>query len=278
MFRTTTLLKLVSFRPSRFISSASNKPGNLDGRVAIVTAGTDGIGLAIAKRLGQNGANVVVSSRKQENVDRAVDEMKTLGYKASGVTCHFGKPEDRKKLVEFTMNEYGSINILVSNAGVNPHPFDIMNTPESVIDKTLELHIKANFQMIQEITPFMAKSDYQGSIVLTSSVASYVTHLYPGIYGITKAAVNAMARGFMPDLQKLNIRINCIPIGGIETKFLQEAKRNSEAKEIFLSHLPMGRFGTPEECAGLAAFLASDDSSYITGENFVIAGGVYTRP
>ncbi|XP_039256600.2 dehydrogenase/reductase SDR family member 4-like [Styela clava] len=276
MFCRTNFLRSVEVCARRNFSRDS--PGSLVGRVAVVTAGTDGIGLAIAKRLAINGARVVVSSRKQKNVDRAEKEMKDLGLEVMGIQGHVANKSDRKNLIEKTLEEWGEINILVQNAGVNPHPFDILSTPESVLDKVYDVHIKSNFQMIQEIYPHMAKSKAPGSIILSSTVGAYVTHAYAGAYAITKASINAMVRAFMPDLLKCNIRINCLTLGLVDTAFLQAPASNKEARDKFMSAVAMGRFAQPEECAGLAAYLASDDSSYVTGENFVISGGLYTRP
>lgn len=196
----------------------------------------------------------------------------------SGFACHVGKDEERKELISKVIEQYGEINIFVQNAGVNPQPFDIMQTPESAIDKTCEVHIKSNFRFIQELFPHMKKSDKPCSIILTSSATAYLTHLYPGIYAITKSAVNSMTRSFMPALSKHNIRINCIGIGAIATDFMEPVLKNQETKTTFLTNIPMQRIGKPEEIAGIATYLASDDSSYVTGETFTIAGGAFCRP
>ncbi|XP_039251743.2 uncharacterized protein LOC120329245 [Styela clava] len=274
MYRLSRLSKYGRVASPRFMSSA----GNLGGRVAIITAGTDGIGLAIAKRLGQNGARVVVSSRKQKNIDRAVDELKSIGIKVLGIPCDVADSEQRQNLIKKTMKDFGSINILVQNAGVNPHLLNIMETPGSVLDKTYGLHIKANFQIVQEIFPHMTKSEHQGSIILTSSIIGYTSQLIPGAYAITKASISAMVRAFTPELMNRNIRINCVSFGGIDTSFFQKVQQNQPFRDSLLSYVPMKRFGTVDECAGFAAYLASDDASYVTGENFVIAGGLYSRP
>nr|XP_039251735.1 tropinone reductase-like 3 [Styela clava] len=274
MYRLLSFSKYRRVTSPRFMSSA----GNLEGRVAIVAAGTDGTGLAIAKRLGQNGAHVVVSSRKQKNIDRAVDELNSIGVKVLGIQCDVADSEQRKNLIEKTMKDLGSINILVQNAGVNPHLFNIMETPGSVLDKIYGLHIKANFQFVQEIFPHMAKSEHQGSIILTSTIVGYTSQHIPGAYAITKASISAMVRAFMAELMNQNIRINCLSFGGIDTLFFQKVQQNQSLRENLLSLIPMKRFGNADECAGLAAYLASDDASYVTGENFLISGGWYSRP
>lgn len=195
----------------------------------------------------------------------------------SGFPCHFGKEEDRKDLISQVLSSHGDVNIVVQNAGVNPHMIGILHTPVSALDKTYELHVRGNFQFIQELFPQMKKSEKPCSIILTSSITAYIPSMYPGAYAITKTAVNSMTRAFAPDLNEHNIRLNCITIGTISTDFLEEAQKNEQVYNKFLHYATMKRFGRPGEVAGMAAYLASDDSSYVTGESFTVSGGLCTR-
>lgn len=172
---------------------------------------------------------------------------------------------------------HGDVNVFVQNAGVNPHMMGILSTPESALDKTYDINIKANFRMIQEVFPHMKKSKSPCSIILTSTVGGYVPSFYPGAYVITKASINAMTRAFAPELNEHNIRINNIILGVFDTEFLKEAQKSKELRARFKQQCVMGRFGEPEEVAGLAAYLASDDSSYVTGESYGVSGGFSTR-
>lgn len=203
--------------------------------------------------------------------------MQAEGLQVSGIPCHVGNEEDRKKLISEVTSSHGDINIVVQNAGVNPHIFGILSTPASALDKTYEVHIKGNFRMVQELFPHMKKSAKPCSIILTSSISAYVPSIYAGAYAITKCAVNAMTRAFAPDLNKHNIRINCLTIGAISTDFMAEVEKSEDVMESFKRYSVIKRFGQPGEVAGLAAYLASDDASYVTGESFTVSGGFNTR-
>lgn len=207
-----------------------------------------------------------------------MEKLESVGVQVSGFACHIGNEDERNRLISQVLSQHGDINILVQNAGVNPQPFGIMDTTESAIDKTCDIHIKSNFRIIQELFPHMKKSDKPCSIVLTSSSAAYPSHAFPGIYAITKAAVNTMTRSFSPELSKHNIRINCIAIGPIKTDFLEPVINDQEMNSTIMQQLIIKRTGKPEEVAGMAAYLASDDSSFVTGEVFAVSGGVYCRP
>ncbi|RXN21536.1 dehydrogenase reductase SDR family member 4-like protein [Labeo rohita] len=147
-------------------------PQNLSGKVAIVTASTDGIGLAAAEALGQRGAHVVVSSRRQANVDKAVSLLRSKNLKVIGTTCNVGKAEDRDKLVNMTIEQCGGVDILVSNAAVNPFFGNILDSTEEVWDKILGVNVKASFLLTKQVVPYMEKRG-GGSVVIVSSVAGY---------------------------------------------------------------------------------------------------------
>lgn len=193
------------------------------------------------------------------------------------MACHIANEDARKQMISDVVSSHGDINILVQNAGVNPHAFGILETPGSVVDKTCQVHIKANFQIVQEVQTYMQKSDKPCSIVLTSSASAYMTSYYPGIYAITKAGVNAMTRAFAPALSKDNIRINCVTIGPIDTDFMTAVEADDDMSGVIYRNLIIKRMGKPEEVAGMAAYLASDDASYVTGESFTVSGGAFCR-
>lgn len=188
-----------------------------------------------------------------------------------------GNDEDRRRLVSQVIESHGDVNIFVQNAGVNPHMNGIMTTPESDLDKTYDVHIKGNFRMIQELYPHMKKSENPCSIILTSSMVAYTPLFYPGAYAITKSAIPAMIRSFAPDLDKHNIRINCLALGVFDTEFIKAVKKNDGMCEMYNCFSIMKRYGEPSEAAGMVGYLASDDSSYVTGETFTVSGGFTTR-
>uniref|UniRef100_A0A914ELM6 Dehydrogenase/reductase SDR family member 4 n=1 Tax=Acrobeloides nanus TaxID=290746 RepID=A0A914ELM6_9BILA len=259
----------------------------LQGQVAIVTAATKGIGLAIAERLGQEGASVIISSRDQKNVDETLTYLKKSGLnpsKIDGIVCHVGNAEHRQQLVDFVVKKYGKIDILVNNAGINPAFGDILDVEEKMWDKLFEVNVKAGFLLTKLVVPYMVKNGV-GNIIFNASVGGY--HPPKGIaaYGVTKTALLGLTKALAESLANRNIRVNAIAPGIIKTKMSQvlwdhgqDNNIQSEAQHSLEEmNNPMNRLGEPEECAGAVAFLVSNDASYITGETIVVGGGLHAR-
>jgi len=248
----------------------------LTGKVAVVTASTEGIGFAIAKRLAIDGASVVISSRKKDKVDKAVDDIKLVSSKVSGIPCHVGKAEERQRLLDFAVSEYGGIDILVSNAAVNPVMCQVLDTPEDAWDKIFDINVKSAFLLTQKIVPLM-EARGGGSIVYVSSIAAFKPMEIIGAYSVSKTALLGLSKAVALQCVSSKIRVNCLCPGIIETRFSEGITSNDSSGELFKQYIPMGRIGKPDECAGLVSFLCSDDASYITGETFCVAGGYYSR-
>jgi len=244
----------------------------LKGKRAIVTASTEGIGLAIARRLGQEVASVVICSRKQANVEQTVDELKKLNINVNGTVCHVGKESDRKSLVQFALDKIGGIDILVSNAAVNPVMGPILNTSSDAWDKIFDVNVKAAFELTKEVVPHLEKNG-GGSIVYISSVAGYQAMPMIGAYSVSKTALLGLSRTLAVELASKKIRVNSVAPGVIRTKF-SEAIADSELVNIFT---PLARPGESDEIAGVVSFLVSEDASYITGECITPAGGFFSR-
>jgi len=248
--------------------------GKFDNKVALVTASTQGIGFAIARRLAVDGAHVIVCSRKKANVDAAVKSLTSHKHKVSGMVCHVGKACDRALLLDMIKQKFGGMDILVSNAGVNPYFGSILSTPESAYDKILDVNVKATFMLIQESVPLL-QARGGGSIVIVSSYAGFSPNPLLGIYGVSKTALLGLTKALVPELRDRNIRVNCIAPGLIKTQFSSALLQQGE--EAVAAELKIERIGVPDDCAGVASFLCSDDASYITGETVVVAGGVPCR-
>ncbi|KAL8570482.1 hypothetical protein ACOMHN_034517 [Nucella lapillus] len=256
---------------------ASNTGGQkLAGKVAIVTASTEGIGLGIAKRLCEDGAKVMVSSRKKEKVDAAVQQLRSENLQASGIVCHVSDAAHRTKLIEETMKQFGGVDILVSNAGVSPYFGPLLSTPEDAWDKIFDTNVKSGFMLCKEIAPHLEKRG-GGSIVFVSSIAAYSPVALIGAYSISKTAVLGMVKALAPELAGGNIRINGVAPGIIKTGFSAALWGNEQIADASLQQIPLRRFGTPEDVAGVVSFLASEDSSYLTGETILAAGGMIGR-
>uniref|UniRef100_A0A8C5MWT6 Dehydrogenase/reductase SDR family member 4 n=1 Tax=Leptobrachium leishanense TaxID=445787 RepID=A0A8C5MWT6_9ANUR len=190
----------------------------LQGKVAVVTASTEGIGLAIVRRLAQDGARVLLSSRRKQNVERAVQELQQEGLDVEGTVCHVGKKEDREKLVDLAVQRFGGIDILVSNAAVNPFAGNIIDSTEEVWDKILDINVKATFLLVKLVVPKMRERG-GGNIVIVSSVAGYTPFPTLGPYSVSKTALIGLTKALAPDLLPLNIRVNGLAPGLIRTKF-----------------------------------------------------------
>lgn len=248
----------------------------LQGKVAVVTASTDGIGYAIAERLGQEGAKVVVSSRKEKNVAKAVEQLTKSGLDVVGIKCHVASADDRKALFEKAVQKYGGVDILVSNAAVNPEVGGVLDASEAAWDKIFEVNVKCSFLLAKEALPYIRQRK-NGSIVFVSSIAGFQPFSLLGAYSVSKTALFGLTKAASQDLAAEGIRVNCIAPGIVKTKFAAALHESESARDTALAQIPMGRFAQPPEIAGVCAFLVSDDASYITGETIVASGGMPSR-
>ncbi|XP_004694681.1 PREDICTED: dehydrogenase/reductase SDR family member 2, mitochondrial isoform X7 [Condylura cristata] len=256
----------------RMSSSGIQQKGVLANRVAVVTGATDGIGFAIARRLAQDGAHVVVSSRKQQNVDRAVAVLQGEGLSVTGTVCHVGKAEDRERLVATVQEHCGGADFLVCNAAVNPLVGSTLGADVGVWDKILDVNVKAPALLLSQLLPHMENRG-NGSVILVSSIAAYMPHVPLGVYNVSKTALLGLTRTLALELAPKDIRVNCLVPGVIKTNFSKVVRTGRTRAEILTPTVRVPcRIGQPEDCAGIVSFLCSPDASYITGENIVVAG------
>ncbi|CAM9001803.1 unnamed protein product [Rhodiola kirilowii] len=243
------------------------------GKVAIITASTQGIGFGIAERLGLEGAAVVISSRKQKNVDEAVEKLKAKGIEVLGLVCHVSNKEHRKNLIDQTVQKYGKIDVVVSNAAANPTAAGILETQESVLDKLWDINVKVGILLLQDAAPHLSKGS---SVVLISSIAGYNPPASMAMYGVTKTALLGLTKGLAAELAP-DTRVNCVAPGFVPTHFADFLIRNEGMRKEIESKTLLGRLGTTQDMGAAVAFLASDDASYITGETIVVSGGISSR-
>jgi len=251
----------------------SSEAKRFEGKVAVVTASTDGIGYAIAERLGMDGAKVMVSSRKPKNVTNTVAQLQSKGIICEGIPCHVGSGDDRQALIDATLQSFGGIDLLVSNAAANPHFGSILDCSEDAWDKIFDTNVKAAFLLTQLVVPHMIERG-GGSIVYVSSIAGYVPINMIGAYSVSKTALLGLTKAVAAAVSDDNIRVNGVAPGIIRTKFSSAMWSDQDVGEETLNHVPLGRFGESKDIAGVTAFLCSDDSAYITGETIVAAGGM----
>lgn len=247
----------------------------LIGKTAIVTASTDGIGFAIARRLAREGAKVIVSSRKAKNVEDATKKLTDEGLNVTGLVCHVGKTDDRQKLFD-AAQKLGGLDILVSNAAVNPEVGGVLDCSESTWDKIFEVNVKSSFLLAKEALPLLRKSK-SGRIIFISSIAGFQPFSLLGAYSVSKTSLLGLVKAASAQLASENITVNSICPGIIETKFSSAITEEGAARDEALSQIPSRRLGQPDEVSGAVAFLASEDGSYVTGENIVVGGGMASR-
>jgi NAD(P)-dependent dehydrogenase (short-subunit alcohol dehydrogenase family) len=249
----------------------------LQGKVAIVTGASRGIGRAIALRLSQAGARVVVSSRKLEAVEAVADEIRDQEGESLALQAHVGRSEDVAALVERTLETFGRIDITVNNAATNPHFGPLLSASEEQWDKVLDTNAKGAFRVCRAVWPQM-KAQGGGKIINLVSIAGLRPAPGMGLYGISKAALVQLTQQLAMELGPDNIRVNAIAPGVIKTRFSRLLWETPEISQPVLARTPLGRFGEPGDVAELALFLASPASDFITGAVLVVDGGLNVAP
>ncbi|XP_057795001.1 short-chain dehydrogenase/reductase SDRA-like [Salvia miltiorrhiza] len=243
------------------------------GKVAIVTASTQGIGFGIAERLGLEGAAVVISSRRQPNVDEAVEKLKNQGIEVMGLVCHVSNAQHRKDLIKNTIQKYGKLDVVVCNAAANPSVDGILETKESVLDKLWEINVKTSILLLQEVAPHLNKGS---SIVFVSSIAGFHPPKGLAMYGVTKTALLGLTKALAAEMAP-DTRVNCVAPGFVPTHFASFLTTDEEMKRSLEEKTLLNRLGTTQDMAAAVAYLASDDAAYVTGETLIVAGGMPSR-
>lgn len=245
---------------------------DLQGKVALVTGSTKGIGKAIASRMAEQGAQVVVSSRNQELCDEVAGEINAAGGTAIGIACNINYKEQLENLVKQTEIQLGSIDILVCNAAINPYFGPSQEISDSAFDKVMHANIGSVHKLCQLVIPSMAGNG-GGSVIIVSSIGGLKGSDALGAYAISKAADMQIARNLAVEWGPKNVRINCIAPGLVRTDFARALWENPEIYAATVSKYPLRRIGEPDEIAGTAVLLASNAGSFTTGQTIVIDGG-----
>ena len=249
---------------------------DLTGKVALLTGASKGMGLAMAEGLAEHGARVVVSSRKLDQCEAACEQINaTCGSEAAvPVACNIGYKEQLEELVAETRERLGPIDILVANAGVNPYYGPMSEIPDSAFDKIMNSNVRSNHWLAQMVAADMVAAG-GGSMMITASTGAFTPSLTLGTYAISKLADIALVRNLALEYGPSGIRVNAICPGLIKTDFARALWDNEGAKRNAETNTPLRRLGEADDLKGIAVFLASPASSYITGQAIAVCGGTH---
>jgi NAD(P)-dependent dehydrogenase (short-subunit alcohol dehydrogenase family) len=245
---------------------------DLNGKIALVTGASRGIGEAVARLLSRHGARVIVSSRKIQHCEAAAERIRADGGLAVAFACHTGKMEQIEALLYWIGEQFGGLDILVNNAATNPHYGPILDTDLQAFQKTVDVNVRGYFFLSVGAARSM-RTRGGGAIVNIASINGVSPGPLQGVYSISKAAVIGMTKAFAKECAEDGIRVNALLPGITETRFASAVMEDPATRSRYLEHIPMGRFAAPGEIAGTVLYLVSDAASYVTGACINVDGG-----
>jgi len=245
---------------------------DLTGKVAVITGSSKGIGRAIAERMAEHGAKVVVSSRKADVCETVAAGIRAKGGQATVIPCHIARKGELQKLVDQTAALWGGVDIVVSNAAVNPYLGPAGGASDEVYERIMGANVRSNFWLANMVCPQMAERG-GGAFIIISSIGGLRGTASLGLYGISKAADMQLARNIAVEWGPKNIRANCIAPGLVRTDFARALWEDPVRYRKTVRDNPLQRIGEPDEIAGAAVFLASPAGSFVTGHTLVVDGG-----
>ena len=246
---------------------------SLEGKIALITGGSRGIGEAIAMALAEHGAHCILISRKIEGLQAVRKKIEAQGGKADAIACHVGHMDQIENLFTQVEDKFGKLDILINNAATNPYFGELIGAEERAWNKTLEVNLKGPFFLTQHAAKLMEKGG-GGAVVNVSSVVARQPGPMQGIYSITKAALVAMTQAYAKELAGKNIRVNALLPGVVDTKFSEALLTTDWIYDAMMKNVPLNRPAQPDEMAGAVLYLVSDASSYTTGTTIVCDGGM----
>jgi NAD(P)-dependent dehydrogenase (short-subunit alcohol dehydrogenase family) len=247
---------------------------DLTGKTAIVTGASRGIGRAIAEALATQGASVVLAARKIDALEEVARGIEARGGRALARATHAGQPDQIAELLKAAIDRFGQVDIAVNNAATNPYFGPLLGVEWPVWDKTFEVNVKGYFALARSVALHLLERKAPGSIINIASIVGRNAGPLQGVYAMTKAAVISMTQTMAVELGHAGIRVNAIAPGFIDTRFAAALVQSEEINAAITKRTPLGRIGKPEDIAGIAVYLASDESSFVTGSTFLIDGGL----
>ena len=248
---------------------------SLKGKSAIISGGSKGIGKAIAFTFAKAGANVVICSRKKDNLEAAVEEAKLQGLHIDSLKCNTSDASSITEVVDYTIQQFSTIDILVNNAAANPYYGPILNSEDSHWNKIYDVNVKGYFNFVKACSQVMINQK-SGKIINVASIAAKTPLEGLGVYNISKAAVVMLTKVLAKELGSQNIQVNTLAPGLIKTDFSRALWENEETYNQIIKTIPQGKMGIPEDVSGMALYLASSASDFITGSLFTVDGGLTT--
>ena len=248
---------------------------DLNNKTAIVSGGSKGIGKAIATKLAQAGANVVICSRKKENLDSAVKEAESNGLTLIPIECNTSNNESIQSVVDHTIEKFDRVDVLVNNAAANPYYGPILNSEDSHWDKIFDVNVKGYFNFAKACSKTMIANN-SGKIINVASIAAKTPLEGLGVYNISKAAVVMLTKVLAKELGEHNINVNTLAPGLIKTDFSKALWENEDTHNKIVKSIPQGKMGSPDDISGMALYLASEASDFVTGSIFTVDGGITT--
>ncbi len=244
----------------------------LDGKVALITGASRGIGEAIAVTLADYGAHCILVSRKEDALKGVAEKIASRGGKADVMACHVGNLDQIEGLFAKVRDKFGKLHILVNNAATNPYFGEMLGADPGIWDKTFDVNLKGPFFLVQKAAKLMIEAG-GGSVVNVSSINGIKPAPFQGIYSITKAGLISMTMAFAKELASKNIRVNALLPGLVDTNFSKAIMDNEMIYDYAVKMIPMGRHGQPMEIAGAVLYLVSDAAPFTTGSCMVVDGG-----
>lgn len=247
---------------------------DLTGKTALLTGASRGMGLAMAQALAEHGATVVISARKRPALDTAADRINAHvgAERAIAIPANAGHKDQLEALVSVARAKAGPIDVLIGNAGVNPYYGKTSKIPDEAYEKTMKTNVQANLWLAQLVVPDMIATG-AGSMAFTSSIGAFKPSSHLGTYGMSKLALIGLVRNLATEFGPGGVRVNAICPGLVRTEFARELWDNPEVEARINDEIPLRRLGEPKDFQGLAVFLASDASRYMTGQALTVCGG-----